>query len=122
MDPALSAAEIAVVQSAFYGDDELLRRQAFGVFYRSIDEAGKGGVSREALLQAVAEAVVNPRLSDFEMLESCAIAGNCTTPRPEVAGPAPTQAMLDAKALSARYAEAIARKRPLAEIMAIDSP
>lgn len=119
-EPALSPAELSVVQAAFYGEDELLRRQAFSVLYASVDPTGNGALAKEAFLQAVADSVVNPKLSDFEMLESCAVAGICTTPlKPVVPPRPPRQVTLDAQPLSARYADAIARKRPIAEILAI---
>ena len=111
-DTRWTQADSKLIANALYGDDALTKREGFLALWTAIDEKAPGGSERrDALLNALANSLLNPPLSEFERLQQCAIAGLC-----ERAGPA------DASSpgrLQSLYTDAFARRVSPEEILTI---
>jgi hypothetical protein len=121
-DNRWTTGELDVISKALQGNDPLQKRQAFNVLYSAIDRNAPGGDARGQALTAAVEAIVNPTLSDFEMLERCAIFSHCEAfpeplDKPTVILETPEDR--EFQRLLAAYSNAFAKQLPATSILAI---
>ena len=124
-DTRWSQPDVALIQSALYGNDIVLQREAFNAMLASIDTAAPGGAERrDALLFSLAPEILNRPLSSFEVLETCALRGNCD---PTVASEQHALEPLtrtpversNADLMRARYREAFEKRMPVQDLLSI---
>jgi hypothetical protein len=119
----LNPTDLDMLTDALQGDDPIERREAYGILFSSIDKDSPGGQARyEGLLFSLADDIRADPLSEFELLERCAIFPNCASDA-STDTPLPNDSVTltdpHYERLKALYTEAFAKRLSASAILAI---